>query len=271
MNEKNISATTLANMKRAGDKIATLTCYDAAFTRVLEDAGIEMLLVGDSLGMVFQGQASTVPVSVDQMVYHSACVARSRRRALLVADLPFLSYRSPDQALENSARLMQEGGAQMVKLEGAGVHLETVHQLASQGVPVCGHLGLLPQSVHRLGGYRVQGRSPDQARQIHQDALALQDAGASLLVLECMPAALATQITQDLRIPTIGIGAGAGCDGQVLVLYDLIGISAGVGHKPVRFVKNFLTAGADVRQAVANYVAEVKAGTFPGREHEFES
>jgi 3-methyl-2-oxobutanoate hydroxymethyltransferase len=239
-------------------------------TQVLEAAGVDVLLVGDSLGMVLQGYGTTLPVSVDHMAYHCGCVARVRQRALLVVDLPFLSYRSPEQALASSARLMQDGGAQMVKLEGAGPHLETVRRLSEQGVPVCGHLGLLPQSVHRLGGYRVQGRSPAQAELIHRDALALQEAGADLLVLECVPTALAAEISRDLQIPTIGIGAGPGCDGQVLVLYDLLGITPTRG-KPPRFVKNFLTEGRDIRAAVAAYVAAVKSGAFPAPEHGFES
>jgi 3-methyl-2-oxobutanoate hydroxymethyltransferase len=200
-----VTIATLAAMKSRGEPIVCLTCYDASFARLLEAAGVDVLLVGDSLGMVLQGHPSTVPVTVDQMVYHSACVARGRSRALQVADLPFLACATPERALDNAARLLQEGGAQVVKLEGGSVMLPTVRRLAEQGVAVCAHLGLLPQSVHRLGGYRFAGRDPDSARRIREEARALEEAGAGLLVLECVPAALATSIAQDLRIPVIGI------------------------------------------------------------------
>lgn len=269
MKPKSVTVATLAALKAQGHKIACLTCYDAAFARILEEAGVEVLLVGDSLGMVLQGHPTTVPVTLEQMVYHSGCVARGRQRALLVVDLPFLSYRSPDHALETAARLMREGGAQMVKLEGGAAQLETVRQLTRQGVPVCGHLGLLPQSVHVLGGYRVQGRGAEAARAIREDALALQEAGAGLLVLECVPMSLAAEISGALRIPVIGIGAGPGCDGQVLVLHDLLGITPAGGEAP-RFVKNFLAGRDGVRDAVAAYVAAVKSGAFPTPEQGFE-
>jgi len=268
MTDTPITIASLTKMKAAGEKIATLTCYDAGFTHVLEDAGVEMILVGDSLGNVIQGQDTTLPVSVDDMVYHSACVARARRRALLVVDMPFLSYRSPRQALETAAQLMQRGGAQMVKLEGGGVQVETVRVLTGQGVPVCGHLGLQPQSVLKVGGYRVQGRDQDDARQIMADARALEDAGAGMLVLECVPVALAREISRALTIPVIGIGAGADCDGQVLVLYDLLGITPSAGE-PARFVKNYLADRGDVGEAVAAYVEEVKSGVYPAAEHCF--
>jgi 3-methyl-2-oxobutanoate hydroxymethyltransferase len=259
-----VTVSTLAAMKGRGERIACLTCYDATFTRLLERAGVDVLLVGDSLGMVLQGQETTVPVTLDQMVYHCACVARRRERALLIGDMPFLSYTTPDRALVAAGRLMQEGGVHMVKLEGGGALVETVTALTAQGVPVCGHLGLLPQSVHKLGGYRFQGRDATSARGIREDALALQAAGAGLLVLECVPAALAAEIGATLRIPVIGIGAGAGCDGQVLVLHDMLGINT---DRPPSFSKDFLAGRSDgVAGALASYVREVKAGTFPGPE-----
>ncbi|TCT22116.1 3-methyl-2-oxobutanoate hydroxymethyltransferase [Thiobaca trueperi] len=255
-----ISVATLAAMKARGERIVCLTCYDASFARLLDTAGVDLMLVGDSLGMVLQGHATTVPVTIDQMVYHTACVSRGRERALLVADLPFLACATPERALDHAGRLMQEGGAQVVKLEGGAPMLETVHRLTSQGVPVCAHLGLLPQSVNRLGGYRFQGRDHASAEAIRHDALAMQDAGASLLVLECVPTALATEISLTLTIPVIGIGAGAGCDGQVLVLYDMLGLNAG---RPPSFSRDFLTGHGSMAEAVAAYVAEVRQGTFP--------
>lgn len=265
MTERQITVSTLLEMKAAGEKVTCLTCYDAGFARVLEAAGVEVLLVGDSLGSVLQGHDSTIPVSVADMAYHAASVARVRRRALLVVDMPFLSYRSPQQALETAAQLMQSGGAQMVKLEGGAGRLETVATLSAQGVPVCGHLGLLPQSVYKLGGYRVQGRDAAQAEAMRRDALALQEAGAGLLVLECVPSALAREISGSLRIPVIGIGAGGDCDGQVLVLYDLLGITPAGGEAP-RFVTDFLAGRDGIRSAVRAYVEEVKSGRFPTAE-----
>jgi len=256
-----ISVATLAAMKVRGERIACLTCYDAAFARLLDGAGVDVLLVGDSLGMVLQGHDTTVPVTIDQMAYHCACVARGRGRALLIGDLPFLTYATPAAAVAAAARLMQEGGAQVVKLEGGSSVVETVRLLSAQGVPVCGHLGLLPQSVNRIGGYRFQGRDTDSANRIRQEAIALQEAGANLLVLECVPAALAQEISQTLRIPTIGIGAGAGCDGQVLVLHDMLGLNPG---RPPGFSRDFLAGRGAVAAAIADYVAAVKAGTFPG-------
>lgn len=267
MNAPQITVSTLARMKAEGEKIACLTCYDAGFTRVLEAAGVEVLLVGDSLGNVLQGHDTTIPVNVDDMTYHAACVARARRRCLLVVDMPFLSYRSPQHALDTAACLMQRGGAQMVKLEGGAEQLGTVLHLSEQGVPVCGHLGLLPQSVHKLGGYRVRGKGAAEADAIIRDALALEQAGAALLILECVPASLADEVSRSLRIPVIGIGAG-GCDGQVLVLYDLLGITPAEG-KPPRFVKNFLVDRNSIEAAVQAYVEAVKSGTFPADEHCF--
>ncbi len=261
-----ITTTTLQQMKQQGEKIAVLTSYDASFTRLIEEAGVEVLLVGDSLGMVIQGQESTLPVKVDDVVYHSQNVARARRKALIVADMPFMSYNSATQALDTAARLMKEGMAQMVKLEGGATQLETVRQLVAHAVPVCAHLGLLPQSVHKLGGYRVQGRDEESAAVMKEDALALQQAGAQMLVLECVPAALAGEISQMLDIPVIGIGAGAACDGQVLVLYDMLGIAS--GYLP-RFVKNFLAERESIPAALAAYVQAVKEGSFPAAEHSF--
>jgi 3-methyl-2-oxobutanoate hydroxymethyltransferase len=261
-----ITIATLDQMKRQGEKIAVLTCYDASFTRLLEEAGVDVLLVGDSLGMVIQGQESTLPVRVEDMVYHTRNVARGRRRALMVADMPFMSYSSATQALDTAARLMKEGGAHMVKLEGGATQLETVRHLVAHGVPVCAHLGLLPQSVHKLGGYRVQGRDDESARIMLEDAQALQNAGAQMLVLECVPARLAAKITQTLHIPVIGIGAGAECDGQVLVLYDMLGITP---DDLPRFAKDFLAQTGTVLAALKAYAQAVKDGSFPGSEHSF--
>jgi 3-methyl-2-oxobutanoate hydroxymethyltransferase len=248
-------------MKARGERIACLTCYDATFAHLLEDAGVEVLLVGDSLGMVVQGQPTTVPVGLDQMVYHCACVARGRRRALIAADLPFLTYATPERALTAAGRIMQDGGAHMIKLEGGAAVVETVRLLTEHGVPVCAHLGLLPQSVHRLGGYRYQGRDHDSAESIRQDARALQDAGAGMLVLECVPAELAAAIAGTLSIPVIGIGAGKGCDGQVLVLYDVLGLDPG---RAPRFARDFLAGRDGVLAALSAYVQAVKDGSFPG-------
>ncbi len=264
MSADGITSATLAAMKRRGERIACLTCYDAAFAHLLEAAGVEVLLVGDSLGMVLQGQSTTVPVKLEHMVYHSACVSRAAARALVIADMPFLSYATEDRALAAAERLMGEGGAAMVKLEGGGALVQTVGRLTRFGVPVCAHLGLLPQSVHRLGGYRYQGRDDTGAARIRADALALQEAGASLLVLECVPAALAEVLAGQLEIPVIGIGAGAGCDGQVLVLHDLLGLLP--GRSPT-FSKDFAAQYQGVAAALAGYVTEVKERRFPGPEH----
>lgn len=255
-----ISVATLAAMKGRGERIASLTCYDASFARLLDTAGVDLLLVGDSLGMVMQGHKTTIPVTMEQMVYHTACVARGRERALLVADLPFLACPTPERALDNAARLMQEGGAQVVKLEGGTPMLETVRRLTEQGVPVCAHLGLQPQSVHRIGGYRFQGRDHASAETIRHEALAMQDAGASLLVLECVPAALAGEISRTLSIPVIGIGAGAECDGQVLVVYDMLGLNP---SRPPSFSRDFLCASGSFAAAITAYVESVRNGSFP--------
>ncbi len=262
-----ITHPTLRKMKQAGEKIASLTAYDASFARILDEAGVDVVLVGDSLGMVVQGLESTLPVSVEEMVYHTRMVRRGVRRALVVADMPFMSYSNPDLALANAGRLMKEGGAQMVKLEGGEVVLEAVHAMTRRGIPVCAHLGLLPQSVHKVGGYRVQGRAVRDAETILEDAKALQEAGVDLLVLECVPRPLAAAITSALEIPTIGIGAAPECDGQVLVLYDMLGITPG---KRPKFSFNFLAGRGSVEDAVAAYVGAVKEGAFPAPEHCFE-
>jgi len=254
----------LKAMKQRGEKIVVLTCYDASFAVMLEAAGVEVLLVGDSLGMVIQGRETTLPVSVDEMVYHTRCVVRGRRRSLVLVDFPFLSYADAGQALATGARLIKDGGGHMVKLEGGASQVENVRRLTAQGIPVCGHLGLLPQSVHLLGGYRVQGRDEEGAARIRADALALEAAGAGLLVLECVPERLAAEISRDLSIPVIGIGAGRQCDGQVLVLYDMLGISSG---RCPKFVKRYGREGGDLQSAVSAYARDVKEGRFPGPEH----
>ena len=255
-----ITINTLNEMKRQGEKIAVLTSYDASFTRLMEAAGVEVILVGDSLGMVIQGQESTLPVAVSEMVYHTQCVARVRQQAFLIADMPFMSYSSTAQALENAGRLMKEGGAHMVKLEGGATQLDTVSGLTANGIPVCAHLGLLPQSVHRLGGYRVQGKDDDSARIMREDALSLQEAGAQMLVLECVPRELAADITRELDIPVIGIGAGSDTDGQVLVLYDMLGITL---DKLPKFCRNFMLQTDTVLQALESYVRAIKDGSYP--------
>lgn len=250
----------LRAMHAAGEKIAMLTCYDASFARLLDDAGVDVLLVGDSLGMVLQGHPSTVPVSLDEMAYHTQCVARGNRHAWLIGDLPFGSYHEgADQATRSAAQLMR-AGAQMVKLEGGGWTAEVVRFLVERGVPVCAHLGLTPQSVHALGGWRVQGRDDKSAETLRRHARELADAGASMLVLELMPSALARELTHALPVPVIGIGAGSGCSGQVLVLHDMLGLTG--GPMP-RFVRDFLAEGGGVREAVRRYVTAVRDGRFP--------
>ncbi len=252
-------------MKRQGEKIACMTAYDASFARAMERAGMDLVLVGDSLGMVIQGRDTTLGVSVEDMIYHSRQVAEGLERAMLVADLPFMSYATPEQALGNSARLMREGRARMVKMEGGAWLLETIRMLDERGVPVCAHLGLLPQSVHKLGGYQVQGREADAAQRLMQDALALQQAGALMLVLECVPATLAAEISLALDIPVIGIGAGVACDGQVLVLHDALGLN---GDGP-RFSRNFLDGASGIDDALRRYVSAVREQSFPGDAHSF--
>ncbi len=261
-----ITINTLNTLKKNGEKIAVLTSYDAAFARISEQAGVEVLLVGDSLGMVVQGKADTLPVTVDEIIYHTACVRRATQKAFVVADMPFMSYASVDQALLSAGRLMKEGGAHMVKLEGGHSQLQTVKALTAHAVPVCAHLGLLPQSVHQLGGYRVQGRDHHQAEQIRKDALALQAAGAQMLVLECVPTDLARLVTAELEIPVIGIGAGSEVDGQVLVVYDMLGMDKA---EPAKFVRNFMSGADGIAMAIENYVKAVKAKTFPSTEESY--
>jgi 3-methyl-2-oxobutanoate hydroxymethyltransferase len=261
---KPVTVPGLRAMKARGEKIVVLTCYDASFAAHMEAAGVDVVLVGDSLGMVVQGNASTLPVTLDQMVYHTSLVARGLSATLLVADLPFMQFRDPATALAASARLMAEGGAAMVKLEGGSEWIcEVIAELVAHEVPVCAHLGLTPQSVHKMGGYRMQGKTDDAAARLRSEAQAVARAGAELLVLESVPAALAGAITRELSIPTAGIGAGIDCDGQVLVSYDMLGITP--GHRP-KFSKDFLSGHGSVREAIDAFVDDVRAGRFPGPE-----
>jgi 3-methyl-2-oxobutanoate hydroxymethyltransferase len=264
-NIKPVTLSTLKSMRERSEKIAVLTGYDAGFSRVMDEAGVDVILVGDSLGMVVQGQSSTLPVKLSEMSYHTRCVARGVKRAFIVADLPFATYQqSPEQAFASAAKLMA-AGAHMVKLEGGAVMIETVRFLVSRGIPVCAHLGLLPQSVNQLGGYKVQGRDETAAGQLMVDARAMEKAGAGLLVLEAIPARLAAEVTLSLSIPTIGIGAGPDCSGQVLVLYDVLGLYP---HPP-KFSKNFMLGADSIAGALKAYVQAVKSGGFPGAEHSF--
>jgi 3-methyl-2-oxobutanoate hydroxymethyltransferase len=261
-----VTLTTLQKMAQEGSRIAMLTCYDASFAAVLEEAGVDTLLVGDSLGNVLQGHESTLPVKLRDMVYHTECVARGSKRAFIVSDMPFGTFQvSPEDTLRNAAELMA-AGAQMVKIEGGKPMLDTIEFLTDRGIPVCGHLGLTPQSVHALGGYRVQGRGEDAGQQLLREAKQLERSGAGMLVLEAIPAALAREVTAALTIPTIGIGAGADCSGQVLVLHDMLDVYPG---KKAKFVKNYMRPGGSIQGAVELYVKEVKARTFPGPEHSF--
>ncbi|MBU6257325.1 MAG: 3-methyl-2-oxobutanoate hydroxymethyltransferase [Burkholderiales bacterium] len=250
----------LRAMHRAGERIAMLTSYDASFARLADEAGVDVLLVGDSLGMALQGRATTLPVTLDEMAYHTACVARGNRHAWLVADLPFGSYQAgTEQAIASSVRLMQSG-AQMVKLEGGGWTAPVVRALVERGIPVCAHLGLTPQSVHALGGYRVQGRDDEAAETLRRHAHELADAGAAMVVFELMPSELARRLTVELPMPVIGIGAGAGCSGQVLVLHDMLGVTRG---RLPRFVRNFMDGAPSIAAALERYVAAVRDGSFP--------
>ena len=257
----------LAQARAEGRKLAMLTCYDAGFARTLDANGVDLILIGDSLGMVVQGHDSTLPVTVADMVYHTRAVARVLQRALLVADLPFGADATPERALDASLRLLQ-AGAEMVKIEGAGFKLDIIRYLVEREIPVCSHLGLTPQSVLRLGGYRVQGRG-DAAQQLRDDAKAAVAAGASLVVLECVPTPVAAQVTADISVPTIGIGAGPHCDGQVLVLHDFLGLDS--GHRRPKFVKDFLAEGGSVAGAVRAYADAVRDGSFPDAEHAYAS
>lgn len=262
---KKVTINTLAEMRTRAEKIAMLTCYDASFAATMDNSGVDALLVGDSLGMVIQGHDTTLPVTMTDIVYHTACVARGNRTPLLVADMPFGFYAMPETAMDNAAMLMR-AGAEMVKMEGGSWLAPTVSMLVERGIPVCAHLGLTPQSVHQLGGFKVQGKTDAAAEKLLADALMLQEAGASLLVLEAIPTALAERVTKSLLIPTIGIGAGPGCSGQVLVMHDMLGIFP--GHRP-KFVKNFMEDQPDIAKAISAYVRAVKDGSFPGVEHCF--
>jgi len=261
---KSISLSTLKTMKSSREKFAVLTAYDAAFARLSEMAGIEVVLVGDSLGNVSLGYSSTVPVTMEDMLHHTRAVSRSNSKSLIVADMPYMSYANEEQALTNAARLMQTG-AQMVKLEGGAWLETTVCKLTERGVPVCGHLGLTPQSVDKLGGYKVQGKGAEDAAKIVRDAECLQDAGADLLVLECVPSSLGAEISARLNIPVIGIGAGPDTDAQVLVIYDILGISP----RSPKFAKNFLAETGSILGAMENYAKAVRQGSFPAEEHGF--
>jgi 3-methyl-2-oxobutanoate hydroxymethyltransferase len=261
-----VNVSTLQKMKADGEKIACLTCYDASFAVLLDDAEVDVVLVGDSLGMVIQGHDTTVPVTMDHIVYHSTVVARGLYRPFLIADMPFMSYSSKEQALQNAVRLMQEGGAKMVKLEGGAGQLEIVEFLAGHDIAVCAHLGLKPQSVHKIGGFHVQGREEAQAEQMLNDARSLESAGADIVLLECIPAKLGASITRELQVPVIGIGAGPDVDGQILVLYDILDITA--GRKP-RFTRNFMAGAESPLQAVKGYVQAVKDRSYPAPEHCF--
>jgi len=262
---KTITVPGLMALRKSGEKITMLTCYDASFASLMDRCGVETLLVGDSLGMVSQGHNSTLPVTVADVAYHTASVARGNQTALLIADMPFGSYATPEAAFNNAVLLMQ-AGAQMVKLEGGSWLADTVRFLTERAVPVCAHLGLTPQSVHQLGGYKVQGKSAKDVERLETDALALQDAGASLLVLEAIPAAVGNGVTDMLAIPTIGIGAGPNCSGQVLVMHDMLGVFPG---RKARFVKDFMEGQTSIEAAVKAYVAAVKDKSFPAPEHCF--
>ncbi|MFM6988523.1 MAG: 3-methyl-2-oxobutanoate hydroxymethyltransferase [Arenimonas sp.] len=260
-----ITVPALRQMKQRGERIAALTAYDASFARAMDHAGVDAVLVGDSLGMVVQGGANTVSVTLDDMVYHSRCVAKGLRSALLIADMPFQTYASPERALDAATALLADGLASMVKLEGAGFVQDAIAYLSEREIPVCAHLGLTPQSVLKLGGFKVQGREAEAAKALLAQARAVEAAGAQLLVLECVPSNLAAEISRAVGIPTIGIGAGPDCDGQILVCHDALGINS--GHRRPRFVKDFLKGRDSVEAAFRAYVDEVKSGAFPAPEH----
>lgn len=264
--KKKLTINSLNEMKSRGEKIACLTAYDVSFARVLDQAGVDVVLVGDSLGMVIQGLDSTIPVTMDDMIYHGQLVSRGLENAFLILDMPFMSDASVEQAVTNAGRFMKEAGANMVKLEGGADQRELVETLTRLGIPVCAHLGLQPQRVHKLGGYKVQGRDAAAAEKMLNDACVLEAAGADLLLLECVPADLAEKLTQQASIPVIGIGAGPATDGQILVLYDILGISA--GHIP-KFSRNYMEKAQTIPQAVEAYVADVKSQRFPASEQTF--
>ncbi len=261
-----ITLTTLQKMVREKQRITMLTAYDASFAALLDAAGVDCLLIGDSLGNVIQGHESTLPVTLRDMVYHTACVARGAKRAFIIGDMPFGTFQiSPQDAFRNAAEIMA-AGAHMVKVEGGRPMLETIEFLTERGIPVCGHLGLTPQSVHQLGGYRVQAKADDAAQRLRDDARVLEQAGAGMVVLEAIPASLASEVTAALQIPTIGIGAGVDCSGQVLVLHDMLDIYPG---RKAKFVKNYMKQAGSIQEAVAQYVKEVREGSFPAAEHTF--
>ncbi len=261
-----VSISRLIEMKAAGEKIVSLTAYDASFATVLDEAGIEIILVGDSLGMVLHGEDNTLNVTMEDMIYHTKQVVKGSKSAMIISDMPHKSYLNPEQALSNSRRLIEEGGADVVKLErGDSSVCDMIRHIVAHDIPVCAHLGLTPQSIENLGSYKVQGRDPASAKQIKLDAQAVQAAGASMLVLECVPSVLAASITTEIRIPVIGIGAGLECDGQVLVIYDLLGVS---GRQP-KSSKNFLAVSSSIQTAVDLYITAVKSGDFPAIEHQF--
>lgn len=262
---KAVTVPSLLAMRNSGEKIAMLTCYDSSFSALMDRCGVDVLLVGDSLGNVCQGHSSTLPVTLADIAYHTACVARGNQTALLIADMPFGTYATPQAAFDNAVKLMQ-AGAQMVKIEGGAWLADTIRFLTERAVPVCAHLGLTPQSVHQLGGFKVQGKTAEAAERLKADALALQEAGASILVLEAIPTALGREVTEILAIPTVGIGAGPDCSGQVLVMHDMLGVFPG---RKARFVKNFMEGQTSIEAAVRAYIAAVKDRTFPGAEHCF--
>ena len=266
MAEPPINVASLKKMKINGEPIACLTAYDASFSLLVDKAGVDIVLVGDSLGMVIQGHDTTVPVTVDDVIYHCRNVSRGLSRAFLVADMPFMSYSDPNQALENAVRLMQEGGAMMIKLEGGEDQISIVEHLARHDIAVCAHLGLKPQSVHKIGGFRVQGRSENESRKMLKNAISLQNAGADTVLLECVPNELGNSIKEELDIPVIGIGAGPNVDGQILVLYDILGITHGTAP---RFVKNFMIGNDSPIMAIKAYVQAVKNRDYPASEHCF--
>jgi 3-methyl-2-oxobutanoate hydroxymethyltransferase len=260
-----ITTSTLLKMKQQGEKISTITAYDASFAKLFDQAGIHAILIGDSLGMVLQGQDDTLPVSIDDMAYHTQCVRRGVENTLIIGDMPFMTYATKEQAFTNAAKLMQ-AGASMVKMEGGSWLVDTIAGLVERGIPVCGHLGLTPQSVNVFGGFKVQGRQEQQAIEMIEQAKLLEQAGIQLLVLECIPAALGKAITEAVSIPTIGIGAGKDTDGQILVMHDALGISC--SYMP-KFSRNFLIDTGDIKKAVELYISEVSLGNFPGDEHIF--
>ncbi|MCC2617153.1 3-methyl-2-oxobutanoate hydroxymethyltransferase [Aestuariibacter halophilus] len=262
---KKVTTSTLLDMKKNGQKITALTAYDASFAKLFDEQGVDVLLIGDSLGMVLLGEDDTLTVTIEDIAYHTRAVKRGTQRAFVVADMPFMSYATPEQTYTNAATLMA-AGASMVKLEGGDWLAETIKGLNQRGVPVCAHLGLTPQSVHVFGGFKVQGRDDLQAEQLLEQAQTLAKAGAQMLVLECVPSSLAQKITQAVDIPVIGIGAGVACDGQILVMHDMFGISA--NYMP-KFSKNYLQQSGDMRQAVVDFITEVREGVFPGEQHSF--